>query len=252
MLNTHWGDDGEALFGMTWHGVVFSAAASWQQGLVDATAFDRAFDWAFYRNTDDTFVKAIYKQDKIHSLLASVKAGDAMNELCWFDPFTARGAERIRQMLPVAAGVRLLAEDALVDVVAGAGKAALHRETIPYLRFAARRLDALGLRIQVSKEIGDIYRQSLAGQAPAGAVRRISSNNGLTQDVRESVTELRDLYQTLWLAENRPYWLGNVLARYDHEALYWTRLGLVFADAARQYREEKTLPAAESLGVVLP
>ena len=28
-------------------------------------------------------------------------------------------------------------------------------------------------------------------------------------------TVLRDMYQKLWLGENLPYFLGNILARYD-------------------------------------
>ena len=30
-------------------------------------------------------------------------------------------------------------------------------------------------------------------------------------------TLLRDMYQKLWLGENLPYYLGNILARYDEE-----------------------------------
>ena len=32
---------------------------------------------------------------------------------------------------------------------------------------------------------------------------------------------LRDMYQKLWMGENRPYYLGNILARYDEEERRW-------------------------------
>ena len=59
MMNTTWDDDGESLFEMTWYGIVLGAAASWQSGVVDQPTFDSDFDWAFFRNDGDQFVKAI-------------------------------------------------------------------------------------------------------------------------------------------------------------------------------------------------
>ena len=66
------------------------------------------------------------------------------------------------------------------------------------------------------------------------------------------VNELKLAYREAWLAENRPYWLENVLVRYEHEALYWHRLARKFADVHQQFRTEKTLSDPVSLGLHLP
>ena len=58
MMNTTWDDDGESLFETTRYSITLGAAASWQAGAVDLDKFDDSFDWAFFRNDGDQFVKA--------------------------------------------------------------------------------------------------------------------------------------------------------------------------------------------------
>ena len=43
--------------------------------------------------------------------------------------------------------------------------------------------------------------------------------------MRDQTTMLRDTYQKLWLGENRPYFLGNILARYNEELERWESAG---------------------------
>jgi hypothetical protein len=37
----------------------------------------------------------------------------------------------------------------------------------------------------------------------------------LNREMAEELAELKGSYREQWLAENRPYWLDSVLARYD-------------------------------------
>ncbi len=43
----------------------------------------------------------------------------------------------------------------------------------------------------------------------------ISSNNGHMQDLRDAYSATKGEFAQVWLSENRPYWLDNVLVRYD-------------------------------------
>lgn len=256
MIATHWADDGEALFNMTWYGVVFSAAAAWQEGLVDVESYDRAFDWVFYRNADRTFVDAIRNLYQVHDLLRSAKAGIANNALFWRDPFSASGAEAVRKAWPVASKMRLLAEEAAVSLAAGKHKARAHAGTVAFLELAARRIDYLGMKIQFSNEVGDLYRACQADPGNAVRVgnnlRRIRGMDGLLPSLRDYIHEVKAMYRDAWLAENRPYWLENVLVRYDAEALEWVRKMRLFDDAALRHDATGTLPGAETMGLVLP
>lgn len=240
MFNTEWADDGEALFNMTWYANVFSAAASWQSGTVDVEAFDRAFDWAFYRSTGGQFAKAIRNLDRIHGLLGSVGAGDGNDDLTWFDPFSRLGAGRVKKIAPVAAEIRKAAEDVYIQVTAQANHAVLNQDTLPLITFAAKRFDYAGMRVQFASEMAEAYRNKRPGAARERAV-----------DLRDSINDLKVNYRKLWLAENRPYWIDNVLIKYENEALYWVRKAGLIGMAAEDLRTTKVLPDPEAIGLFL-
>jgi len=257
MIAAHWADDGEALFNMTWYGLVFSAAAAWQAGTVDVERFDRSFDWAFYRNAQDqTFVKAIRGLAGANDLLKFPGVNGATDSLFWVDPFSRYGSEMMAKAYPVASNVRLLAEQAAVNLAAGKAKARQHADTVPFLEFAARRMDYLGMKIQFSMEVAGCYRAARANPANDDTVsrnlRRIRGMDGLIPSLRDYIHQVKRMYGEVWLMENRPYWLDNVLVRYDAEALYWVRQMQVFDGAAREQEASGTLPAAEKLGLYLP
>ena len=97
MLNTTWDDDGEALFAMTWPAIVFGAACSWQEGEAGIENFKSKYDWAFYRNTDNTFRDAIQSLTRAHSILRAAGAGEANDEAFWTNPFSEVGASYIEK-----------------------------------------------------------------------------------------------------------------------------------------------------------
>jgi hypothetical protein len=251
MFNTHWADDGEALLNQNWYGILYSAAAAWQAQEPAREEFDAAFDWTFYRCADPAFASVIRRLDEVHKLLRSVGVGDATNRLFWLDPFTPAGAALVAKIAPVASAIRLAAEEAMEQLDAQRSKARRHEDTLLALRLAAKRLDYLGMKVQFARRIGEIYRESLAARAPR-SFGRLNGANGMLQDLRDYATELRDLQRRAWLAENRPYWLDNVLVRYDDEALLWTRRIRLFTEALQQYQLWQRLPPPEELGLHLP
>jgi hypothetical protein len=72
--------------------------------------------------------------------------------------------------------------------------------------------------------------------------------NARLMDMRDQTNLIRDAYRDLWLKENRPYWLGNVLVRYDATALRIQNKIWEVGAARRQLRTTKQLPLPEQLG----
>jgi len=256
-LNTTWNDDGESLVDMTWPALVFGAAASWQPGESSIDDFKNSYDWAFYRNNDDdsTFAGVIENLDRPHTLLAGVKLDNASNELFWSDPFSESGANMADRALPTTRELRISAEHAAESLLLNRAKAHLHAETLDDMLFAAWHLDTLGLKIQFTSEISryywDAYQNQTDGTRVQNDLDEIVDINGRLESLRDAITQLRNMYAESWARENHPYWLDNVLVRYDNLASEVQAKIVVVQQAQRQYGSTKTLPAPEQLGFFL-
>lgn len=255
MINTTWDDDGDAIFQMTWPAIVFGGVAAWQPGESSVETFKASYDWAFYRNTDATFRDITDHLGRAQTLLASVGLGSFSNDTFWMDPFSEVTARRLAKGLPVASEVRLAAENALEAVLRHRAKAQAHADTLASLEFAALRLDALGMKIQFMQEINKFYWDAYQNQGDRVRVRRnlveITGINARLEDLRDVTARLREHYAALWLQENRPYWLGSVLVRFDVLAATFQRKIQEVRAARWQFGETGVLAEPASLGFYL-
>ncbi len=252
MLNTTWDDDGEAIFGLTWPPLVLGAACAWQQGECSIEQFQKNYDWAFYRNTDSTFNDVLQNLQAANKLLKDAKSGAAYDDQFWMDPFTENGARYVKRTLPAARDLRLAAERALELVYRHRQQARAHVETLDPLVMAALRLDLLGMKIQYGDEISRLYWDAYLHMAEPGRVGNdfgeITGMNARLEDLRDATTRVRGYYEQAWRQENRPYWLPNVLVRYDTLSALWQRRIQMVHEAQQQFRDTSTLPTPQQMG----
>ncbi len=257
VLNTTWNDDGESLLDMAWPALVFGAAASWQPGESSIDDFKNSYDWAFYRNNNDdrTFAEVMENLNRPNTLLAGVKLHNASHELFWSDPFSASGANLAAQALPVTHDLRISAEHAAESLLRNRSRAHLHSETLDDMLLAAWHLDTLGLKIQFTSEISRYYWDAYQNQTDLiraqNDLDEIVDINGRLESLRDAITETRKMYAEGWARENRPYWLDNVLIRYDNLASEVQAKIIVVQAAEHQFEITKSLPAPEQLGFFL-
>jgi hexosaminidase len=164
--------------------------------------------------------------------------------------------------MPILHKVRIHAENA-ITLVREAKRAAPLRETdaLDAIELGAYRLDTIGLKFEEASEISQIYQDAyahesesprrVAGQRPRVELdlMDISDIQGRCQDLRNAYSESRQLYQSLWLRENRPYALQNVLARYDIAIQLWTARGDKFQDVLHHWQATNHLPTQEEVGL---
>ena len=255
MLNTTWNDDGESIYGMAWPALIFGAAAGWQANESDVDTFKNSYDWAFYRNNNSTFRDVIENLDRGHQALAGIEVDTETDDLFWVDPFTPDGAELMQKLLPGAREMRLGAEHALLALDQSGKQAHANQSTLSDMMLAAWRWDALGMKIQYTQEINNFYWDAFLHPTDAERVgndlEEITAINARLEDLRDATTRLREMYRTAWLREYEPYWLDNVLVRYDTLAEVFQEKIVAVRQARRQYDATKTLVPPQDLGFYL-
>ena len=250
VMNTEWDDDGETLFETSWYGVVLGAAASWQPAPLDLAAFERDFDWAFFRHEGDEFTRATRTLGGVNALLGV----GSTDELFWRDPFTddfqetvARGAQEKTKQL------RLSVEEAEETIIRERARARRNQRTLDAMRFAAERFDHLGRRAQVAEQFSRDYWNAYLNLGDRARVRRLRRYTGAIynslREMAEELSLLRSAYSEQWLRENRPYWLESVLARYDLAISRWLSRSKQLEEALREYDQSSTLPPPSEFGL---
>jgi hypothetical protein len=252
MLNTTWDDDGEALFNQAWAGVLFGAAASWQPGESDIAAFQRSYGRAFYRDTTGSADAAERLLMTAHAVIEQAGLGNGSDALFWQDPFSTDGLLTAEKIRPVTHDLRVAAESALVHIahLRESGSIA-NPDALDAMELGARRLDLIGMMFQIADQVRDGYARAsdTTRKDNARELGDISGVNGRFQDLRDAYAITRDLYETAWRAENRPYWLQNVLVKYDLAMQLWQSRADRFAQARSELTRTRRLPSAAAVGI---
>jgi hexosaminidase len=266
-LNTLWNDDGESLANMNWYGILFGAAAAWQHGESSIPAFQQSYAQVFHGDSLGLLNQAQDELTAAMTLLHDSKViavTEGSDGLFWVDPWSKDGALMADKMRPINSAVRLYAEHALTFIAqAKASEPDLReRDAISAMDFGARRIDFLGLKFQLADEMADDYSRAqttsqvvLTANQPrprpstAALLSDLNGVNGRLQDIIDTYSQLRDMYEQQWNLTYRPYGLRPVLEHYDYTIAQWYARVDKVRSAQRQWSELKTLPPATDLGI---
>jgi hypothetical protein len=257
VLNTVWNDLGEGLFNLDWYGALFGAAAGWQSGTSDIPQFQNSYGQVFHGDFTGKINQAQVELMAAQTTLKDAGLGSATDNLFWIDPWSADGQQISAKLLPVAHALRVHAEQAIILIEQARGAATLREpDALDAMETGARRIDFIGYKFQVAQEIADGYRRAYQAQNDPVARRTVSRElgaitgvNGECQDLREGYGLTRELFSHAWLQENRPYWLDNVMARYDLSMQLWIQRANRFSEESSQYRQTHVLPKPEDVGL---
>jgi hypothetical protein len=155
----------------------------------------------------------------------------------------------------VSRELRIAAESALVYVakLRDAGPVA-NPDALAALELGARRMDLIGMKFQFADEVRAAYAHAADSTRRDGAreLGDIAGVNGRFQDLRDGYALTRSLYESAWRAENRPYWLQNVLVKYDLAMQLWQSRADRFAQVRSELARTRRLPPAAAAGIPAP
>ncbi len=255
VLQTVWNDDGEGLYNQDWFGTLYGAASGWQSGKVAAAPYEASFGRIFYGDTTGNLNLAMSE------IMAAEALIDVSDDTFWLDPWSPAGiteADKLRPNIPAA---RLHAENAitLIETTLATNPNLREKDALQAMELGARRIDFIGLKFQLSDEMRNAYAQAYAAQsdrahytATRNLLDDISGMNGRCADIRDGYSLLKTLYRDSWLAENRPYWLDNVMVRYDLQIQLWQKRGAQLQTLVDTWQKTRTLPPANQTGIPAP
>jgi len=260
MLNTIWNDDGEGLFESDWYGVLFGAAAAWQAGSSDTARFQDAYGSVFHGDTSGKINQAERELIAVYQMLDGADIGASTDALYWADPWSPEGQNISAKLRPLIHEMRLHAERAITLVLQAEAAGPLREnDALDALELGGRRLDFIGQKFETADLIASLYAQMYSWQNDTQKARQINGSfytisgaNGLCEDLRDGYSYGRLIYSDLWMRENRPYWLQNVLVRYDLAAQLWVQRSAQFRAAQAVWRTEHRLPTPAELGLPTP
>jgi hypothetical protein len=147
--------------------------------------------------------------------------------------------------------VRILAESALVLVAQADHEGVREHDAIDAMAVGARKIDFIGMKFQFADEVVQMYAR--ASDTTSKSISRdlgdITGINGRLQYLRDGYSLIRDEYEKAWLRENRPYWIHNVLARYDIATQLWISRGDKINFSRQQWNRTRRLKPAAEIGV---
>lgn len=257
-LNTVWNDFGEGLFNLDWYGVLYGAAAGWQPAPANIMQFQDSYGQVFQGDETGKVNLAQKKLMAAQKVLEQAGLASSTIQMFWVNPWSAEGQQFSAKFLPVVHTVRVDAEQAIILIDEARASGHLREpQALNAIEMGARRLDFLGYKFETAQQIAEEYNRAYAEQSnPAGKhdvdleLGTISGVDGQCQNLRDGYGLIRDLYRHAWLAENRSYWLDNVMAKYELAQQFWIQREDSFAALQHQwYQTHSSLPAPKAIGL---
>jgi hexosaminidase len=249
-VNSGWTDETLNLMRESWPGIAYGSVASWESGPADrATFFDRYAAVLYPPSVAPDVSAALTALSRAQSLLQR-GVGDNTIGAFWANPFAPDRLKRAQAHADDLRQCRLAAEEAQTHLMTALrGRDDL---TLRTLLMGAQLDDYDALKAIYAIEIAGFWKQASESRTHTdvnGLLYRETSDryHTRTSDLMDIVSEMRDRFHDIWLAQYTPFRLRATLEKFDLEFQYWWKLQMRIREVTEHYRDGQPLPALETM-----
>ena len=238
VLTTVWDDGGSALFTRDWLGVAYAAERSWNANADCDWDFDQRFDRVVYGDRQNRVASTIWLLTKLTELSPTQE----MNEKVFWSKVIPDRGEHLSLSLGEWEQVSAICDSAEQTLDRAAPMR--HASELDYWRFTIAQYRHLARERAALLEAARSYRSACLQQSstPARARREILRAMDSVNAVYQSLTHLEIQYRSLWLRENRVFWLNKISARYDERRQQLAEVASLLLAALRDFEMGHHLP----------
>jgi hexosaminidase len=251
ILNTTWTDSRQTIYRLTWPGIAFGAAASWQPERVNTNTFFQDYCARIYpASAAAGLAQALEDLSTVEEIFENV-LGNTTQSALWSDPLAPAQLKKLQAGEAAIRKARLLAESAGEKVQRAMRVSS--DSSLKSILVSSRLFDYLGMKCLYTVEWADYFKQLKQNPKQELVTLYIgnqmnSTTYGMLTDLREMISELREQYREAWLDEATPFRLQSALYRFDTEWDYWTAVQkLLVQQVFQSWKPGEPFPAIESI-----
>lgn len=224
-ITSVWTDAVQPLLRNTWLFMAYGSIGAWQSEQVDRGEFINNYCQINYPGIAEEMNNGFKKMAESEDFLAKCLGRHSLNQM-WADPFTSYHLKNTSDHIDDYKSARLAAEMAQEYLMEALSNTSEDSAFIKSLLVNCRLLHYTASRFIWAKTIVDRWNwiHDFRAEKKRDNYRFYDINystHGLTVDMMDYCTEIKEEFRQAWLSENMKYRMGTVLGRFDSEYLLW-------------------------------
>ena len=227
-ITSVWTDAVQPLLRNTWLFMAYGSIGAWQNKPVTRSEFIYNYCSILYPAISGPMINVFKKMAESEAYLAKCLGRHTLSEM-WADPFSSYHLKNTNNHFGDYKNARLSAETAQENLIEALLYQTKDTALIKTLLVNCRLLDYTASRFIWAKTIVDrwnwIYNLKSNGKKDDYRFYDINnSTHGLTVDMMDYCTGIKEEYRKAWLSENMTYRMETITGRFDSEYLFWRNL----------------------------
>lgn len=227
-ITSIWTDAVQPQLRNTWLFMAYGSIGAWQKNPLNRKEFLDNYCRIMYPGISEQMKQGFSKLDEAESFMAKCIGGHTVTEM-FADPFTPHFLKNTDKHYADFKNARSAAESAIEYFSDALSAKTKDSAFIKSMLHNSRMSHYAASRFIWAKTMVDRWNWApdsvMKGEKDHVMYYDVNySTHGLSVDMMDWCTELKEEYRNAWLSENMPYRMGTMLGRFDSEYLLWRNI----------------------------